>query len=411
MVRFAHSHPIPRTLGVGGALVGLTLAGGVTAAAASTAPQTADPAVAATSSVTAAVDRRGKGVRLKKIGQFQSPVFVAAPSGDRKRVFVVEKGGKIRVLVRGKQQDRPFLNLSKRMGSADEGGLLSMAFAPDYASSRLLYVNYTDRDGDTAVVQFKAKKNKNVAKRSSSRSILNVPQPASNHNGGQLQFGPDGYLYVGMGDGGGSGDPFGNGQNLRTLHGALLRIDPTESGRQRYRIPASNPFVASTTARPEIYAYGVRNPWRFSFDRKNGALLLSDVGQSEWEEVNFAKRGRAKGANYGWPVFEGPDRFAGGSLAGHQAPQLAKSHADGNCSITGGYVVRDKKVKAVQGRYVYADFCKGQIRKVKLGAAGAKKDRATGLSVDRPSSFGEDARGRVYVASLADGGVYRLARP
>ena len=406
-----NTHPIRGGFVVGGVALGLTLTGGGVLASVQTTADVAPPMMAeAQASPVDSQSRRGKDVRLKKVRQFDTPVYVTAPSADRKRVFVVEQGGKIQMVLGGKVQDRPFLNLSKRMGSANESGLLSVAFAPDYDTSRLLYVNYTDRAGDTAVVQFKAKKNRNVAKRGSSRSILNVKQPASNHNGGQLQFGADGYLYIGMGDGGGSGDPFGNGQDLTTLHGALLRIDPTTSGRQRYRIPATNPFAGSTAARPETYASGLRNPWRFSFDRRNGALLLSDVGQSKWEEVNFAQQGEANGANFGWPVFEGPDRFSGGSAPGHQAPQLAKSHADGNCSITGGYVVRDNKVQTLQGCYVYADFCKGDIRKVKLSSNGARKDRSTGLNVSRPSSFGEDARGRVYVTSLGSGGVYRLAR-
>ncbi len=354
-------------------------------------------------------------VRLVSLGSFDAPLYVTAPPRDTRRVFVVEQAGTIRVLRAGRRLARPFLDLRSRVTSGGEQGLLSLAFAPDYHTTRRFYVNYTDSRGDQRVVEFRrSTSDPDRAVRSSGRLVLRYRQPESNHNGGLVAFGPDRLLYIGTGDGGGADDRHGsrgNAQDLGSLLGKLLRIDPRRTGSRRYRVPSSNPFVGRAGARPEIYSYGLRNPWRFSFDRSTGALTIGDVGQGAIEEVDYAPKGGARGVNYGWRPFEGRRRnYPGESAPGAVAPVLELSHDDGNCSITGGYVVRDGGLPALRGRYVYGDFCKGRLRSVRLSAGRARDDRAiAGLKTIRSlSSFGEDARGRVYVVSL-DGPVYRLA--
>jgi len=354
-----------------------------------------------------ALEPEARAVRLVRIGTFDSPTYVTAPPADTRRVFVVEQGGTIRVVRDGRRLSRPFLDISSEVSAGGERGLLSMAFAPDYASSRRFYVYFTDRDGDTRVQEFRrSRSSADRAHRSSRRQILAQRQPFSNHNGGQLQFGPDRLLYIGLGDGGSAGDPQGNGQSLGTLLGKILRIDPRRG--RPYSVPRSNPFRGQSGARPEIYAYGLRNPWRFSFDRRTGDLTIGDVGQNEIEEVDFVRRGRGRGANFGWRVFEGRSRFSGGTARGHVPPVLERRHSQGDCSITGGYVVRDRSLGSLYGRYVFGDFCNPRIRSARLRSGRATSHRATTLRVPGLSSFGEDARGRVYAASL-NGPVYRLA--
>jgi glucose/arabinose dehydrogenase len=244
----------------------------------------------------------------------------------------------------------------------------------------------------------------------SARLVLKMADNEENHNGGLLKFGPDGHLYIGTGDGGGGGDQHGahgNAQNLGSLLGKLLRIDPRPGG--GYTVPKSNPFTGRAGARGEVYAYGLRNPWRFAFDRRTDDLTIGDVGQDAYEEIDFVRRGQARGANFGWRVFEGRSRYTQGESApGARLPVIVTRHADGNCSITGGVVVRDRAVPAY-GRYLFGDFCKGKILSARLSPGHASGLHATGLEVGSLSSFGEDARGRVYVVSL-DGPVYRLAR-
>jgi glucose/arabinose dehydrogenase len=375
------------------------------------APATADGSEAAPPERDAA-PAQARGVRLVRVGTFDAPTYVTSPPGDRRRVFVVEQPGTIRVIRNGRRLSRPFLDISGSVQAGGERGLLSMAFAPDYARSRRFYVYFTDGGGDIRIQEFR--RSDASADRADSRTRRDVLRQEhsrfGNHNGGQLQFGPDGLLYIGLGDGGGAGDPFRSGQDLGTLLGKLLRIDPRRSGGRPYTVPSTNPFTDRSGARPEIYAYGLRNPWRFSFDRRTGDLTIADVGQSAVEEVNFlpAGRGRGRGANFGWSVFEGRRRFGGGEAPGHVPPVLQQFHSDGNCSITGGYVVRDRAVSALLGRYVYGDFCVGRVRSARLRSSGATGDRATSLRVRSLSSFGEDARGRVYATSL-EGPVYRLA--
>ena len=351
-------------------------------------------------------------VRLQEIGSFDEPLYVTAPPGDERRVFVVEQGGTIRVVRGGEKLGTPFLDLTDRVQSGGEQGLLSMAFAPDYATSGLFYVYYTDSDGNQRVVEYK-RSGEDQADPGSARQVLLMRDDEPNHNGGLLLFGPDRLLYIGTGDGGGGGDQHGargNGQALGTLLGKILRIDPRRSGSRPYSVPRSNPFAGRSGARGEIYSYGLRNPWRFSFDRQTGDLSIGDVGQNEVEEISFVRRGRGRGANFGWRPFEGNDRFMDGERApGHIRPVITERHSDGNCSITGGVVIRDPDLPAWRGRYVFGDLCRGVLQTAVLspGRARNKTDRA--LRVEQLSSFGEDARGRVYATSL-NGPVYRLVQ-
>jgi glucose/arabinose dehydrogenase len=351
------------------------------------------------------------GVKLTKVGTFSSPDYVTHAPGDRRRVFVVEQGGRIRIVRDGRVLRAPFLDVSPQVVSGGEQGLLGLAFAPDYASSGRFYVDYTDRSGDTRVVEYRRGSSADRANPRSARQLLFQDQPESNHNGGQLAFGPDGLLYVGLGDGGGGDDqhgPIGNGQNLGTLLGKILRIDPRPTGGQPYGLPADNPFVGRAGAKPAIYAWGLRNPWRFSFDRATGDLTIGDVGQDHVEEIDFRAKGTGRGANFGWRAFEGARREDPGlRVSGDVKPVLQYTHDRGGCSVTGGYVIRDARLPALAGRYVYGDFCAGDLLTARLRQGGASSRRGLGLHVSSLSSFGEDSRGRVYVVSL-DGPVYRL---
>jgi glucose/arabinose dehydrogenase len=362
--------------------------------------RTATPASGSGSGASAAA----RGVRLKRIGTFAAPTYVTSPPGDRRRLFVVEQGGTIRVLVNGKLRARPFLDIRDRVSSGGERGLLSMAFAPDYAKSKRFYVDYTDTNGDSRIVEYR-RATRTRASPASARQVLFQDQPEANHNGGLLLFGPDRKLYIGLGDGGGGGDQHGargNGQDLGTWLGKILRIDPRRSGSRAYTVPAGNPFAKRAGARPEIWAYGLRNPWRFTF-APEGQLVIADVGQNEVEEIDVIRRA---GANLGWRVFEGRDRYAPGeTAAGAVGPDLTRRHSDGWCSITGGVVVRSRN--ALQGRYVFGDFCKGDIESARIVGAGLRDVRRTSLHVDGLSSFGRDARGRAYAASTT-GPVYRI---
>jgi glucose/arabinose dehydrogenase len=363
------------------------------------------------SSATAQVRPAQTGVKLVEVGRFTAPLYVTAPPGDQRRIFVVQQNGVIRVVRGGRRLPRPFLDLRSMVTSGGEQGLLSMAFAPDYDKTRRFYVNYTARDGMQVVAEYRRSASRDRAL-TRGRTVLRYDGVESNHNGGLVTFGPDRLLYIGTGDGGGANDQHGargNAQNLDSLLGKILRIDPRSSGGQPYSVPSSNPFVGRSGARPEIYSYGLRNPWRFSFDRDTGDLTIADVGQNAVEEIDFAAEGAASGVNYGWRPFEGRRRNFDEPAPGAVDPVLELSQDDGNCSVTGGYVVRDSSLTGLVGSYVYGDFCKGQIRAARLRPGAASRDRALGLpTVDSLSSFGEDARGRVYVTSLG-GPVYRIA--
>ncbi len=353
--------------------------------------------------------KAGKGLRLVKVGSFSDPVYVTAPPKDKRRVYVVEQAGRI-ISVRGRKR-RTFLDIRDQVTAGGEQGLLSVAFAPDFAKSRRFYVYFTATDGNQRVVEYRAR-SAGRANAGSARLVLEMADSESNHNGGLLLFGRDRRLYVGTGDGGGGGDqhgPIGNAQDRLSLLGKILRINPRPGNAGAYGIPKDNPFYMAKGTRGEIYSYGLRNPWRYSFDRKTNALVIGDVGQNAVEEIDYVEAGKGAGANFGWRVFEGDDVYTRGEDApGHIPPVMTFSHSDGNCSITGGVVVRDKRVRGAYGRYVFGDFCKGEILSAKLRSPKVKSLRRTGLKVDGLSSFGEDARGRVYVVSL-NGPVYRLA--
>jgi glucose/arabinose dehydrogenase len=360
--------------------------------------------------------RASRGVRLLRLGGFANPTYVTAPPGDRRRRFVTERAGRVVVVRAGRTIGAPFLDIRSRVSTDGEGGLLSMAFAPDYASSGRFYVYYTDKRGYPTIQEFRrSASSADRAAPGSGRIVLSVEHHRFNHKGGQLQFGPDGKLYAGFGDGGGGGDPDRNAQNLGRVLGKLIRIDPRGSGARPYSVPADNPFRGRAGARAEVYAYGVRNPWRFSFDRATGALTVADVGQDAVEEVDFVpnRRGAGRaprgGYNFGWSVFEGRSRYRAGSAPGRIAPVIQRTHDQGYCSITGGYVIRDRALgRGLYGRYVYGDLCDGRLRVAALRTPRARGDRLLGPRVSQLVSFGEDARGRLYAVSLG-GSVYRLA--
>jgi len=390
------------------AATGLVACGSSMRTTGATAQQNATTTAVAGSTAPAAA---AAGVRLVEVGRFQSPLYATAPPGDARRLMVVEQGGRIRVVRGGKTLATPFLDITSKVTSGGEQGLLGLAFAPDYATSGLFYVYYTGRDQREWVVEYH-RASADRADPASARTVLRMDDPESNHNGGDLEFGPDGLLYIGTGDGGGANDQHGargNAQNLGSLLGKLLRIDPRASGSRPYTVPASNPFVGRAGARPEIYSYGLRNPWRYSFDRATGDLAIGDVGQDKVEEIDFEHRGHARGANFGWRPWEGRRRNFREPAPGAIFPVITKSHQDGWCSIIGGYVVRDPKLPALRGRYVYSDNCLSKIYAAKLRAGHAADDHALSLpTLKSVSSFGQDNSGRIYVVSL-DGPVYRLA--
>jgi glucose/arabinose dehydrogenase len=353
----------------------------------------------------------GRGVRLVTVGRFDEPVFVTAPRRDRRRLFVVEQGGRIRVVRDGRKLARPFLDLRSRVLAGGERGLLSLAFAPDYAGSRRFYVYFTGRDTRQHVVEYRAA-SPDRADPASARPVLVMDDPEDNHNGGLLLFGGDRHLYVGTGDGGGGNDQHGsrgNAQDLGSLLGKILRIDPAAAGGRPYTVPASNPFTGRRGARPEVYSFGLRNPWRFSFDRRTDALLIGDVGQDAIEEIDAVRAGGGRGANFGWRPFEGRRRNFDEPAPQAVPPVITHAHRDGFCSITGGVVVRDPRVPGLAGRYVYGDLCEGALLSARITPGRRATPRRVGrLRVESLTSFGEDALGRVYATSLA-GPVYRLA--
>ncbi len=368
-----------------------------------------------------APQRAGDGagdVQLEEVGEFDQPVYVTQPPGGGD-LYVVEQGGRVWTVGDDGVRNQPFLDLSADVIVGSEQGLLSLAFAPDYEQSRLLYVYFTGNDEDQHVVEFKARENGETVDAGSQREVLRMDDFAPNHNGGLLLFGPDDKLYIGTGDGGIADDPERNGQDLGSLLGKILRIDPASppstavtdvaAGQRPYSIPADNPFVSRRGARPEVYSYGLRNPWRFSFDRETRALTIGDVGQNEQEEIDHVAAGAGAGANFGWSAFEGTDRFNTDQQApGAIPPILTYPLGDGTCAVTGGYVVRDPDLTSLLGRYVYGDFCQGELRSLIATPGGARGDRSLGLSVPNLSSFGEDVAGHVYATSL-NGPVYRLA--
>ncbi|MDX1673718.1 MAG: PQQ-dependent sugar dehydrogenase [Longimicrobiales bacterium] len=331
------------------------------------------------------------------------PVHLTAPPGDE-RLFVVEQPGRIRIIEGGQLRTEPFLDISDQVRSGGEQGLLSVAFHPDYAANGRFVVDYTDLNGDTRIEEYSVSGDPNVADPASARLILSVPQPYANHNGGLVVFGPDGYLWIGMGDGGSAGDPLGHGQDSTTLLGSLLRIDV--DGGDPYAIPPDNPFAGGGGA-PEVWAYGLRNPWRYSFDASTGRLYIADVGQNAWEEVHLAPAAVA-GLNYGWNILEGSHCFNASSCdtAGLELPVLEYSH-DRGCSITGGHVYRGSALDGVRGHYFYGDYCDGWIASFRYDGAEAVDHTEYDFGLSRILSFGRDAAGELYVLT-GSGAVYRL---
>ena len=350
---------------------------------------------------------RADAVDLQPVGTFNDPIFITAPPGNP-RLFVVERAGYIEVVHDGVTSQ--FLDIHDLTTETGERGLLSMAFDPHYASNGLFYVFYTGDGtnsggtlGEGHVDEFHVGSDPNVASRASRRPLLTITRPsasASNHNGGQLQFGPDGLLYISVGDGGTGGS---TAPNLTLLNGKLLRIDPHGSKPGAYSIPAKNPYAASGSARPEIWASGFRNPWRFSFDRLTGDLIIGDVGEGTWEEVDLApaSAGNDRGANFGWPGCEG---FVG-ACPGTTPPVFAYPHSDPGgdaafgCAIMGGFVHRGTQIPELAGRYLYADLCEGELRSIQLGIPFASGDRAESApgALNSPQSFGEDSSCNLYV--------------
>lgn len=334
------------------------------------------------------------------------PVELTAPAGDP-RLFVVEQTGRIQILTDGKRAAAPFLDLSGSVSSGNEQGLLGLAFHPDYASNGRFFVDYTDRDGTTRIVAYKVSADPNVADPASATELLSIKQPYANHNGGWIAFGPDGLLYIGMGDGGAGGDPGKRAQNPNELLGKILRIDV--NGAAPYAIPPGNPFAGGGGAR-EIFALGVRNPWRNAFDGDH--LIIADVGQDKWEEISTLPLAQP-GANLGWNRVEGPACFGARTcdMAGLVAPIYSYAHADGGCSITGGQVYRGKAIPELDGQYFFADFCAGFVRSFAIadGRAGDVTDWTPTLGVGAITSFGTDAAGELYITSI-EGNLFRVAR-
>jgi glucose/arabinose dehydrogenase len=337
------------------------------------------------------------------------PLNIAHAGDGSGRLFVVERGGRIRIIKDGAVLPVPFLDVSAKVRTAGgEQGLLGLAFSPDYASNGHFYVNYTDLQGTSVIARYSVASNPDVANASSETVLLTLEQPYANHNGGHIAFGPnDGYLYIGFGDGGSANDPLGSGQNTDTLLGKILRID-VESGVQPYAIPATNPYAQTAGYRPEIWALGLRNPWRFAFDRATGDLYIADVGQTLWEEVNFQPASSPGGENYGWNIMEGAHCFQSVTCdtTGLTLPVAEYDHSLG-CSITGGVVYRGAAYPALRGTYLYADYCSGRIWSLKRDGVAWEAS----LLLDTPyriTAFGEDEDGNVYLTHYTSGEIYRI---
>jgi glucose/arabinose dehydrogenase len=348
-------------------------------------------AVMAAWAATAAAAPSASG-RLVEVGTFEGPVYATAPASEPGNLYVVEQQGRVVVLVNGRMRSTPFLDIRSKVKSGGEQGLLSIAFDPAYATNHTFYVDYTDLDGNTRVVRYRS--NGTTAIAASARQLIFVRDFAPNHNGGQLQFGPDGRLYWGNGDGGGGGDPHDNGQSLTRPFAKIETLDVRKPG-----------------TRWQLFAYGLRNPWRFSFDRANGDLYIGDVGQNEWEEIDYLRRGASTPVNFGWRRFEGSHVYDAATALLDNGPYLPPvfeyAHAEG-CSVTGGYVYRGRAAPAATGRYFFGDYCSGTVWSLKVAGARAGSVRREPFKVEGLSSFGEDARGELYLMSVTTGGLYRL---
>jgi len=323
------------------------------------------------------------------------PVYLTHAGDGSGRLFIVEQAGRIRIVQNGELRLDPFLDIRDLVNDGStEQGLLGLAFSPEYASNGQFFVHYSDANGDTTIVRYSVSSDPNRADPDSAKIILQVDQPYANHNGGDLVFGPDGYLYIGLGDGGSQGDPQGNGQNLNALLGKMLRIDVSQ---EPYGIPPDNPFINRAGARPEVWAYGFRNPWRYSFDRETGDLYIADVGQNAYEEVNFQPASSTGGENYGWNFMEGLHAYRGQAPDGLTMPVAEYSHEEGGCSITGGYVYRGPSLPGLNGIYFFGDYCSGYIWGLRRTADGDWHKLNLWKTAYKISSFGEDEAGELYV--------------
>jgi len=340
-------------------------------------------------------------VRLVQVAELQQPVAMAVRPGDQ-AVYVAEQTGAVRALRDGKVDPTPVVDISDQVTAGGEQGLLGLAFSPD---GGFLYLNFTDTAGDSRVVELTMRGHR--ADPGSLRLLLRIDDPFANHNGGQLAFGPDRLLYIAFGDGGGGGDPLGSGQSLDTLLGKILRIDPRPAGGRPYRVPSDNPFVGRGGARPEIWSYGLRNPWRFSFDPATGDMWIGDVGQNAWEEVDHEPAGSG-GRNYGWNRREGRHTFEGERPAGAVDPVIEYGREGGACTVIGGSVYWGRRIPGLRGAYLYGDYCAGWVRAARVRGGRVAEQRDLGLSVPGLTSFGVDPAGELYAMSLS-GPVYRLA--
>ena len=338
-----------------------------------------------------------------------APVFLTH-AGDS-RLFVVEQGGRIRIVENGQLLGTPFLDISNIVLHQGEQGLLSMAFHPDYSTNGFFYVYHTDRGGDSRVARYSG--SGNTADENSGLTIMTIDQPFGNHNGGQLAFGADGMLYVALGDGGSGGDPLGHGQNTATILGSILRIDVDNPDiGLPYGIPSDNPFFGSGAARGEIWAYGLRNPWRFAFDDTDGLLYVADVGQSRFEEVTVVNAADG-GLNFGWNIMEGMSCFSAATCdqSGLVLPVLQYDNTGfgGNCSITGGYVYRGSELSGLQGHYFYSDFCGGFLRSFRFDNGAPVDEQDWGVEAGSVTSFGQDSIAELYIV-VAEGAVFKIVR-
>jgi glucose/arabinose dehydrogenase len=395
-------------LGVGGAAVLALLGCGGSSGSSPTPVPSATPPTASCAAGVPVAGIPALTARLVASG-LRNPLDLQTVPGDRERLYVVEQGGRIRVVRNGQLQSTPFLDISGRVSSGGERGLLGLAFHPQFAANRRFFVNYTNPRGDTHVAEFRAA-SADDADPGSERLLLTVAQPFANHNGGGLAFDASGRLLIALGDGGSGGDPLGNGQRLDTFLGKILRID-VDAGTP-YAVPTDNPFRAAPGALPEIWAYGLRNPFRIAVDRPTGDLYIGDVGQGRIEEIDVGLTPRRGGENYGWNVTEGSQCYSpasGCDRTGLTPPVYEYTHTEG-CAVTGGVVYRGCRMPELVGTYFFGDYCTGLVRSFRLanGQATDVRDWTAGLrGIDSPTAFGLDADGEVHVVDY-DGEVYRL---
>jgi uncharacterized protein (TIGR03437 family) len=355
-----------------------------------------------------AVAATAQEIRLTQVASgISSPTDIQSPKDGSGRLFFVQQNGLIRVFKNGAVNAQPFLDIRDKTRQESERGLLGLAFPPGFSQSQRFYVDYTDVNGDTIIAQYRVTSNPDLADRESEIVLLKIPQPFPNHNGGQVSFGPDGYLYIAMGDGGSGGDPQNNGQSRNALLGKLLRID-VESEPGRYRIPADNPFINQAGARGEVWAMGLRNPWRFSFDRATRDLWIADVGQNDYEEVNFQPANSRGGENYGWNQTEGLHCYTRNcNTQGQVMPVAEYTHADKDCSVTGGFVYRGRAYPGLRGIYLFGDFCTGRIWGTERQGSqwNTRLLLSSGFNI---TSFGEDETGELFLASSGNSAIYRV---